>query len=194
MVGLTGGIGAGKSAVAGLLAAHGAVVVDADRLAREAVAKGTDGLRAVVDEFGPEILTADGELDRPALAARVFGDDEARGRLEKIIHPRVRARSAELIAAAPADAVVVNDVPLLVETGIAGAYEVVIVVLADEDVRVARLTADRGMTADEAHARISKQATDEQRRAVADVVIVNNGSRDELAAQVDEVWRTRLAA
>jgi len=194
MVGLTGGIGAGKSAVAELLAAHGAVVVDADRLAREAVAKGTDGLREVVAQFGAEILTADGELDRPALARRVFGDDEARARLEKIIHPRVRARSAELIAAAPPDAVVVNDVPLLVETGIAGAYELVIVVLADEDVRVGRLTADRGMTADEAHARISKQATDEQRRAVADIVIVNNGSREELAARVDEVWRTRLAA
>jgi len=194
MVGLTGGIGVGKSAVAELLAAHGAVVVDADRLAREAVAKGTDGLREVVAEFGAEILTADGELDRPALARRVFGDDEARARLEKIIHPRVRARSAELIAAAPPDAVVVNDVPLLVETGIAGAYELVIVVLADEDVRVGRLTADRGMTADEAHARISKQATDEQRRAVADIVIVNNGSREELAARVDEVWRTRLAA
>jgi dephospho-CoA kinase len=194
MVGLTGGIGVGKSAVAELLAAHGAVVVDADRLAREAVAKGTDGLREVVAQFGAEILTADGELDRPALARRVFGDDEARARLEKIIHPRVRARSAELIAAAPPDAVVVNDVPLLVETGIAGAYELVIVVLADEDVRVGRLTADRGMTADEAHARISKQATDEQRRAVADIVIVNNGSREELAARVDEVWRTRLAA
>src|SRR3954462_4130493 len=192
MVGLTGGIGVGKSAVAELLAAHGSVVVDADRLAREAVAKGTDGLREVVAEFGAEILTADGELDRPALARRVFGDDEARARLEKIIHPRVRARSAELIAAAPPDAVVVNDVPLLVETGIAGAYELVIVVLADEDVRVARLTADRGMTADEARARISKQATDEQRRAVADLVIVNNGSRDELADRVDEVWRTRL--
>jgi dephospho-CoA kinase len=194
MVGLTGGIGAGKSAVAELLAAHGAVVIDADKLAREVVARGTDGLREVTAEFGDEILTPDGDLDRPALAARVFGDDDARGRLEKIIHPRVRARSAELIADAPDDAVVVNDVPLLVETGIAGAFQVVIVVLADEDVRVGRLTANRGMTADEAHARIGKQATDEQRRAVADVVIVNNGSRAELAAQVDEVWRSTLAA
>lgn len=194
MVGLTGGIGAGKSAVAELLAAHGAVVIDADKLAREVVANGTDGLREVVAEFGGEILTADGELDRPALATRVFGDDDARSRLEQIIHPRVRARTAELIAAAPDDAVVVNDVPLLVETGIAGAFQVVIVVLADEEVRVGRLTANRGMTVDEAHARIGKQATDEQRRAVADVVIVNNGSRGELAAQVDEVWRSKLAA
>jgi dephospho-CoA kinase len=193
-VGLTGGIASGKSTVSGLLAELGAVVIDADKLAREVVAIGTDGLREVVAEFGDEILTADGELDRPALATRVFGDDDARSRLEKIIHPRVRARTAELIAAAPDDAVVVNDVPLLVETGIAGAFEVVIVVLADEEVRVGRLTANRGMTADEAHARIGKQATDEQRRAVADVVIVNNGGRDELAAQVDEVWRSNLAA
>lgn len=192
MVGLTGGIGAGKSAVAERLAAHGAIVIDADRLAREAVAKGTDGLREVVDAFGAEILTDDGELDRPALARQVFGDDEARGRLEKIIHPRVRARTAELIAAAPPDAVVVNDVPLLVETGIAAGFDVVIVVLADEDVRVARLTRDRGMTPDEAHARIRSQATDDQRRAVAGVVIVNNGGRDELRARVDEVWRQTL--
>jgi dephospho-CoA kinase len=193
MVGLTGGIGAGKSAVAERLAAHGAIVIDADRLAREAVAKGTDGLREVVDAFGAEILTDDGELDRPALGRHVFDDDDARGRLEKIIHPRVRARTAELITAAPSDAVVVNDVPLLVETGIAIAYQVVIVVLADEDVRVARLTRDRGMTPEEAQARIRSQATDEQRRAVADIVIVNNGSRDELWERVDEIWRDKLA-
>lgn len=193
MVGLTGGIGAGKSAVASRLAALGAVVIDADRLAREAVAAGSPGLAEVVAAFGPDVLAADGSLDRAALARRVFNDDAARRRLEEIIHPRVRARTAELVAAAPPDAVVVNDVPLLVEGGLAVAYEVVIVVLADEETRIARLAADRGMTRDEAVARIRAQATDEQRRAVADVVIVNDGTLDELNRKVDEVWRERLA-
>jgi dephospho-CoA kinase len=193
MVGLTGGIGAGKSAVADRLAELGAVVIDADRLAREAVAPGTDGLAEVVAAFGPELLTPDGALDRPALARRVFGDDDARRRLEGIIHPRVRARTAELVAAAPPDAVVVNDVPLLVEAGLAAAYGVVIVVLAEEGARVARLVGTRGMTPDEAQARIRTQASDEQRRAVADVVIVNDGTLAELHEKVDAVWRERLA-
>ena len=141
IVGLTGGIGAGKSAVAARLAAHGALVIDSDRLAREVVQPGTGGLAEVVAAFGPDVLTADGSLDRPALGRRVFGDEAARRRLESIVHPRVRARTAELVAAAPPDAVVVNDVPLLVEAGLAGAYQVVIVVLADEAVRVDRLVA-----------------------------------------------------
>jgi dephospho-CoA kinase len=139
------------------------------------------------------VVGHDGTLDRAALASRVFGDDEARRRLEKIIHPRVRARTAELAAAAPPDAVVVNDVPLLVEAGLAKAYQVVIVVLADEETRVARLVEDRGMTRDEAYARIRAQATDEQRRAVADVVIVNDGTLEDLHKKVDEVWRDELA-
>jgi dephospho-CoA kinase len=193
MVGLTGGIGAGKSAVADRLVTHGAVLIDADRLAREAVAAGTDGLAEVVAAFGSGVVGHDGTLDRAALASRVFGDDEARRRLEKIIHPRVRARTAELAAAAPPDAVVVNDVPLLVEAGLAKAYQVVIVVLADEETRVARLVGDRGMTRDEAYARIRAQATDEQRRAVADVVIVNDGTLEDLHKKVDEVWRDELA-
>jgi dephospho-CoA kinase len=193
MVGLTGGIGAGKSAVAERLAAHGAVVIDSDRLAREAVAPGTDGLAEVVAEFGPEVLASDGSLDRARLASLVFGDDAARRRLEGIIHPRVRERTAELIAAAHPDSVVVNDVPLLVEAGLAKAYELVIVVLADEKTRIERLVHDRGMTADEATARIRAQATDEQRRAVADVVIVNDGTIEDLHEKVDEVWRDQLA-
>jgi dephospho-CoA kinase len=193
MVGLTGGIGAGKSAVAERLVAHGAVVIDSDRLAREAVAPGTDGLAEVVAEFGPEVLASDGSLDRARLASVVFGDDAARRRLEGIIHPRVRERTVELIAAAPPDSVVVNDVPLLVEAGLAEAYEVVIVVLADEETRVERLVHDRGMTRDEATARIRAQATDEQRRAVADVVIVNDGTIEDLHKKVDEVWRDQLA-
>jgi dephospho-CoA kinase len=194
MVGLTGGIGAGKSAVANRLAALGAIVIDADRLAREAVVTGSEGLAEVVAAFGPEVLAADGTLDRAVLASRVFGDDAARRRLEEIIHPRVRARTAELVVAAPPDAVVVNDVPLLVEAGLSGAYELVIVVLADEKTRIARLVDDRGMTPDEAAARIRAQASDEQRREVADVVIVNDGTMDDLRNKVDEVWRERLAS
>jgi dephospho-CoA kinase len=193
MVGLTGGIGAGKSAVAHRLANHGAVVIDADRLARDAVAAGSDGLAEVVTAFGPGVLAQDGSLDRAAMSRLVFADPQARRRLEAIIHPRVRAETARLIDSAVTDAVIVNDVPLLVEAGLAGGYDLVIVVLADESIRVRRLAADRGMTADEAYARIRSQASDDQRRAVADVVIVNDGSLDDLFAQVDTVWIDRIA-
>ena len=196
MVGLTGGIGAGKSAVARRLAELGAVVIDADALAREVVAPGTPGLAEVVAAFGPAVLDPDGALDRSALGRIVFADDERRRRLEAIIHPRVRARAAEIAASAPPDAVVVNDVPLLVEAGLAGLYQVVIVVLASEDVRVARLLHDRGMTEADVRARITAQATDEQRRAVADIVIVNDTDMDSLRSQVDAAWaslRARVA-
>ncbi|GGQ51379.1 dephospho-CoA kinase [Couchioplanes azureus] len=191
-VGLTGGIGAGKSAVAQRLQELGAVILDADKIARDVVAAGTDGHAAVVAAFGSEVVGADGELDRPALGARVFGDESARRRLESIIHPRVRARTAELAAAAPADAIVVNDVPLLVETGLAPTFHLVIVVDAAAEVRIARLVGARGMTAEHAAARIAAQADDADRRAAADVVIDNNGGLDELTAQVDELWRARL--
>lgn len=191
-VGLTGGIGSGKSAVAARLAELGAVVIDSDRLAREVVAPGTDGLAEVVARFGMQVLGPDGALDRPALGKVVFGDETARRDLEAIIHPRVRARTAELAAAAPPGTVVVNDVPLLIEAGLAGLYELVIVVFADEATRVSRLVRDRGMTEAEARARIAAQATDEQRRAAADVAIVNEGTLADLRAAVDEVWRTRL--
>ena len=188
---MTGGIGSGKSTVAALLAERGARVVDADRIAREVVEPGTPGLAAVVAEFGPEVLTADGALNRPALAALVFGDPAARARLDAVVHPLVRARAAELVAAAPPDAVVVQDVPLLVETGQAGSYDLVLVVETDLATRVARL-GERGLAAEDARARIASQATDEQRRAVADVVLHNDGDRDELAAQVDRFWTERV--
>src|SRR5690242_11798639 len=188
MIGLTGGIGAGKSAVAARLAAHGAVIIDSDRLAREAVEKGSPGLARVVEEFGAEILDDDGALDRAALARRIFNDDDARKRLEQIIHPYVRQRSAEIVAAAPEGTVLVNDVPLLVEAGMAGLFDKVIVVLAAEATRVERLVRLRGMSAEDARARIAKQATDEQRRAVADIVIVNDGRPEELDAAVDAAW------
>jgi len=191
-IGLTGGIGSGKSTVAALLAERGARVVDADRIAREALAPGSPGLAAVVAEFGTGVLAGDGALDRAALAAIVFADPAARARLDGIVHPRVRARAAELVAAAPADAVVVQDVPLLVETGQAGSYDLVLVVEADPTTRVERLVG-RGMSAEDARARMASQATDEQRRAVADVVLRNDGDRGALAAQVDRFWDERVA-
>jgi dephospho-CoA kinase len=155
------------------------------------VAPGTPGLAAVAEAFGDDVLAADGSLDRPALAAIVFADPEARRRLDAIVHPLVRARATEVAAAAPPGAVVVNDVPLLVETGQAGSYDLVLVVAADLETRVARLVA-RGMTEGDARARIAAQATDEQRRAVADVVLDNSGTREQLAAQVDRFWAERV--
>lgn len=192
MVGLTGGIGAGKSEVANRLAGHGAVVIDADRLAREVVAPGTDGFREVVAEFGDTVVDPTGGLDRAGLARAVFDDEPARRRLEQIIHPRVRARTAELTAAAPAGAVVVNDVPLLVESGLAPSYHLVIVVEAPEATRVARLVQDRRMTEAEARARIRSQASDPDRRAAADVLLTNDSTRADLQAAVDRLWRERL--
>jgi dephospho-CoA kinase len=191
-IGLTGGIGSGKSTVAGLLAARGARIVDADRIAREVVEPGTPGLEAVAAAFGPGVLTPDGALDRPALAAVVFADADARRRLDGIVHPLVRARAAEVVAAAPPDAVVVQDVPLLVETGQAGSYDLVLVVEADLDTRVRRLVG-RGVSEEDARARIAAQATDEQRRAVADVVLDNSGTVEELEAQVERFWAERVA-
>ena len=188
MVGLTGGIGAGKSAVAARLAALGAVVIDADRLAREVVEPGTPGLAAVVDAFGDGVLTADGALDRAAMAQRIFGDDAARATLEGIVHPLVRARTTEIVAAAPEDSIVVNDVPLLVEKQMSHLYDTVVVVFAALPTRLDRLVRLRGMSAQEARARIAAQATDEQRREVADVAIVNDGTPEDLDAAVAAAW------
>jgi dephospho-CoA kinase len=178
--------------VAAQLAARGAVIVDADRIAREVVAPGTPGLAAVVGAFGRELLTAAGELDRPALAALVFADAEARRRLDSIVHPLVRQRAGELERAAPEDAVVVHDVPLLVETGQSPSYDLVLVVEADQESRVGRLVG-RGLTEQDARARIAAQATDEQRRAVADVVLDNSGTAEQLTDQVERFWRERVA-
>lgn len=190
-IGLTGGIGSGKSTVAALLVERGAHLVDADRIAREVVEPGTPGLAAVVEAFGPGVLTAEGALDRPALAAVVFADPQQRARLDGVVHPLVRARAAELVAAAPPGAVVVQDVPLLVETGQAAAFDLVLVVRAPLELRLERLV-ERGMTEDDARARIAGQATDEQRAAVADVVLDNAGSRADLADQVARFWAERV--
>lgn len=191
-VGLTGGIAAGKSAVAARLASLGAMVIDADRLAREVVSPGTDGLAEVVAAFGADVLGRDGALDRTSLARHVFADDQARRRLEMIIHPRVRARTAELVATAPTRAVVVNDVPLLTEVGLAPTYHLVVVIEARASTRAARLVSGRGMSSSEAAARIAAQADDARRRAVADVVLDGNGDVGQLHAQVDALWKERL--
>ena len=191
-IGLTGGIGSGKSTVSALLAARGAVIVDADRIAREVVEPGTPGLARIVEAFGEPVLAADGSLDRAALAAVVFADPEARRQLDGIVHPLVRARAAELAAAAPPGAVVVNDVPLLMETGQASSYDLVLVVEADPATRVSRLV-QRGLTAEDARSRMAVQASDEQRRVVADVVLDNSGTAEQLAEQVDRLWAERVA-
>jgi dephospho-CoA kinase len=191
-IGLTGGIGSGKSTVSQLLAGRGARLVDADVLAREVVEPGTAGLAAIAAAFGDGVLTPEGELDRPALAAVVFADPDARRLLDGIVHPLVRARAAELISAMPGDAVVVQDIPLLVETGQGAAFDLVVVVEADPEIRVARLVA-RGLTDDDARARIAAQASDAERRAVADVVLDNSGTLEALAGQVDRFWAERVA-
>ncbi|WP_204003074.1 dephospho-CoA kinase [Micromonospora lutea] len=191
-VGLTGGIGSGKSAVARRLVELGAVVIDADLLAREVVAPGTEGLAEVVAAFSDRVLDADGALDRAAMGELVFADEPARRRLESIIHGRVRARTVELTAAAPPDAVVVNDVPLLVEVGLAPAYHLVVVVRTEVETRLARLARDRGMSRAEAQRRIAAQADDARRAAAADVVLANDGALEQLHAAVDALWRDRL--
>ncbi|MEU6498194.1 dephospho-CoA kinase [Streptomyces californicus] len=187
-VGLTGGIGAGKSEVSRLLVERGAVLIDSDRIAREVVEPGTPGLAAVVEEFGPDILTAEGTLDRPALGALVFADDQRRAALNAIVHPLVGARAAELERAAPEDAVVVHDVPLLTENGLAPFYDLVVVVDASAETQLDRLVTLRGMTESDARARMSAQATREERRAVADLVVDNDGTHEALVEQVDAVW------
>lgn len=190
-VGLTGGIGSGKSTVAERLAGRGAVVIDADQVAREVVAPGSSGLAELVEEFGAEILDADGALDRPAMARRVFADNDARATLNGIVHPRIGIRTAELMDQAPADAIVVHDVPLLVENRLAPGYHLVIVVDAPVEERVRRLVA-RGLEEDDARKRIEAQATDEQRREVADVWLDNSGPVAGLLESVDWVWSERL--
>lgn len=188
-VAVTGGIGAGKSSVSGLLAEHGAVVVDADAIAREVVAPGSAGLAAVTEAFGPAVVAADGSLDRPALGAIVFADPDARRRLEAITHPLVRELSEERLAAVPSGSVAVYDVPLLAEAGTSGrvGFDVVVVVRADPEVRVERLVG-RGLPADDARRRIAVQASDAEREALADLVVDNSGDRDALVAHVDALW------
>ncbi|WP_052274273.1 dephospho-CoA kinase [Arthrobacter sp. L77] len=191
-IGLTGGIAAGKSVVARRLAELGAVLVDADVLARAAVEPGSAGLDAVVAAFGPEILGADGGLDRPALGRLVFADATARERLNAIVHPRVRAAAGALIEGAPQDAVIVEDIPLLVETGQAARFHLVVVVDAPDALRIERMVDHRGMGRDDAARRIAAQASRGDRLRAADAVLVNDRGVDELLAATDGLWRTRI--
>ena len=187
-VGLTGGVASGKSTVARLLVEHGAVLIDADVLAREVVARGTPGLARVVEEFGPELLTPQGDLDRAAMGALVFGDADARRRLEAIVHPLVYERIAELEGQAPEGAVVVHDIPLLVENDRAGDFDAVIVVDAPPEHQLERMVGDRGWSEDDARARMAAQASREQRRAVATYVVDNDGTHEDLRRAVAEVF------
>ncbi len=187
-VGLTGGVASGKSTVAAVLRELGAVVVDADVLAREVVEPGTPGLEAVVAEFGPEVLTPDGALDRARLGAIVFADADRRSSLEAIVHPRVRARAAEIEDATPPGVLVVHDIPLLVETGQAGDFDAVLVVDVPEDLQLRRALRDRGWSEGEARSRMAAQATREDRLAVATHVIDNSGTLEDLRRRVTEVF------
>jgi dephospho-CoA kinase len=192
-IGLSGGIGAGKSTVSSTFNDLGGIVVDGDVISREVVEPGTEGLAKLVEAFGEQILSDDGSLNRPALAAIAFGDEEKRQTLNGIVHPLVGTRRAELIAAAGDDAVIVEDIPLLVESGMAPMFPLVIIVNADEDLRVKRLIEHRGFSEEDARARIKAQASEEQRRAVADVWLDNSGSADELVEQARTLWRQRIA-
>ncbi|BBY29853.1 dephospho-CoA kinase [Mycolicibacterium sediminis] len=191
-IGLSGGIGAGKSTVSSTFSELGGVVVDGDVISREVVQPGTEGLAKLVEAFGEEILQEDGSLNRPALAAVAFSDDDKRATLNGIVHPLVGARRQELIEAAADDAVIIEDIPLLVESQMAPMFPLVVIVHADEDVRIARLIEHRGFTDADARARIAAQATEEQRRAVADVWLDNAGTAADLAAAARALWDDRI--
>ena len=191
-VGLTGGIAAGKSLAASTLRELGALVIDADALAREVVEPGTEGLAAVVEAFGPGMLDGEGRLDRPALAAVVFGDEEKRKTLNGIVHPRVRARAAELEETAAPETIVVHDIPLLVETGQHRNFDFVLVIDAPEEERIRRMAVDRGMSEEAARARIAAQAGAEERAAAADVVLINDGEAQRLVDAVRQLWESQL--
>jgi dephospho-CoA kinase len=190
-IGLTGGIGAGKSTVSATFNECGGIIVDGDVIAREVVEPGTEGLAQLVEAFGEDILLPDGALNRPALAAKAFVDDEQRAKLNGIVHPLVGRRREEIIESVPEDSVVIEDIPLLVETGMAPMFPLVVVVTADIETRVDRLI-KRGMDEVDARARIKAQAPEEQRRAIADVLLDNSGSQDELVEKARDVWYNRV--
>ena len=192
-VALTGGIGSGKSLVAAELAARGAVIIDADVLAREVVEPGTPALAAIIDKFGPQIMR-DGKLDRSQLGAIVFADPDARRDLERIVHPAVRARAAELELAADPDAVVVHVIPLLVETGQQEDFDVVVTIDVDHETQIQRLIARNSFSRAEAAARVDAQASSEERRTAADVVVDNNGNLDDLREQIAALWGVLTSA
>ena len=196
LIGLTGGIASGKSVVAARLAEHGAVVVDADRIAREVVDPGTPALARIAQEFGSAVIRSDGSLDRAALGAVVFSSLEKRQALNAITHPAVAERSHALFEAAEAadpEAIVVYDVPLLVDAGRFDEFDLIVVVNASTETRIARMVELRGMTRDEALHRLNSQASNTERLAIADVVIDSNGTLEETLQQADALWETLSA-
>jgi dephospho-CoA kinase len=193
MVGLTGGIGSGKNVALAEFAALGAVVIDSDDLAREVVAPGTAGLEQVRVAFGPEVFDSDGALDRSRLAAVVFADDDARARLEAIVHPLVRAEVRRIVEASEPMAVVVNAVPLLAEAGLAGEYDAVVVIEAPVETRLERLQQSRAMSRDDALARVAAQASDDERARVATWIVVNDGTIEQLRQRIRDLWPAVLA-
>jgi dephospho-CoA kinase len=193
-VGLTGGVASGKSTVAAILQELGATVIDADALSREVVARGTPGLDRVVEEFGGDLLTPDGELDRPAMGRLVFADERARKRLEAIVHPLVFERIVALEEDAPEDGVVVHDIPLLAENGRGGDFDAVIVVDAPAELQLERMLRDRGWTRADAESRMRAQASREQRLALATYVVENTGTREDLRRRVAEVFADVVSA
>ncbi len=193
-VGLTGGIASGKSTVSAIFAELGAVVIDGDKLAREVVERGTPGLAAVVEAFGAELLTAEGDLDRPAMGAIVFNDEAKRKVLESIVHPLVFERYAEVEGATGPDDVVIHDIPLLAESGRAGEFEEIIVVDAPEELQVERMLRDRGWTEADARSRIASQVSREQRLTIATHVVDNSGSLDDLHARAVAIYAALVSA
>jgi dephospho-CoA kinase len=194
LVGLTGGIGSGKSTVARLLDRRGAVVIDADQLAREAVRKGMPAFDRVVEAFGTRVVGPDGELDRAALAADVFADPVLRANLERIVHPDVARRFEERLEEhRGTDRIVVYVTPLLAELGLAPAFDVVVVVTASPHLRVSRVASDRGLSPEDVKARMAAQATDEHRAEVADILIDNDGTLSDLEAQTERLWQELVA-
>lgn len=197
LIALTGGIASGKSTIARALEAHGAIVVDADQIVRDVQSPGSPVLAAIAQQFGADVVDADGSLKRGALGARVFGDADALARLNAIVHPAVRAESARRFAAAyeaDANAVVVYDVPLLVEARVDDPWDLIVVADAPAELRQQRLVALRGMSAHDAAARIASQVSDERRRAIADVVIDTSGELADTSAQVDRLWERIVAS
>lgn len=191
LIALTGGIASGKSTIAARLAEHGAVIVDADRIVRDVQQPGSPVLERIAADFGTEVIRADGELDRAALGSRVFGDAEALSRLNAIVHPAVKIESQRRFAAAmeaDPEAVVVYDVPLLVEARVEDPWDLIVVADAPAAVREERLVRERGLDPEEARKRIASQVPDEQRRAVADVIIDTAGSLDDTLRQTDDLW------
>lgn len=192
IIAVTGGIGSGKSTVSGQLAARGGLLVDSDQLAREVVAAGSEGLAAIADRFGPSVILPDGSLNRPAMAALAFSDPSARAALNGITHPLVRRRFDEVVESAPADALIVNDIPLLVSVEAAAGFALVVGVGADAELRITRLV-NRGLADADARARMTAQIGDDERRRLTDHWLDNNGSAATLAAKVDRLWSTRLS-